>query len=89
MKFKTFGKTGLQISVLGFGCMRLPVIGGDHTRIDEDKATKMVRRAIDQGVNYFDTAYTYHVETSEDFVGRFLEKGYRRDVYLATKSPCW
>ncbi len=95
MKYRAFGKTGLQISILGFGCMRLPVIGGDHTSIDEEKATEMVRLAIDQGVNYFDTAYPYHAESfsvagsSEPFLARALKEGYREKVYLATKLPAW
>jgi predicted aldo/keto reductase-like oxidoreductase len=69
--------------------MRLPTIGGDPGRIDEPEATRMIRHAIDQGVNYVDTAYGYHDGTSEPFVGRALQDGYRERVKLATKLPCW
>lgn len=95
MKYRTFGKTGLDISVLGFGCMRLPVVGGKITHIDEEKATRMIRHAIDSGVNYIDTAYPYHAEdfskagSSEPFLAKALKNGYRERVHLATKLPCW
>ena len=95
MKYKIFGETGLEISALGFGCMRFPVVGGNKTVIDEDLAIRMVRKAIDEGVNYFDTAYPYHAESfsvagsSEPFLARALKDGYREKVFLATKLPCW
>jgi len=95
MKYRTFGKTGLQVSALGFGCMRFPVVDKDHTRIDEAHATKMIHLAIERGVNYFDTAYPYHSDnfskpgSSEPFLAKALKNGYREKVFLATKLPCW
>ena len=88
MQYRRFPKIpDVPISVLGFGCMRLPVVGGDPGRIDEERATKLLRDAIDAGVNYVDTAYPYHNGESEPFVGRALEGGYRERVQVATKCP--
>jgi len=69
--------------------MRLPVINGEYGNINEEEAKKQVRYAIDQGVNYIDTAYPYHSGNSEAFVGRTLLDGYRERVFLATKNPSW
>lgn len=89
MKYRTFGKYNFSISTLGFGCMRLPLAKENEPEINEEAAMKLVRYAIDQGVNYIDTAYNYHAEQSQYFVGRVLKDGYREKVYLATKLPVW
>jgi predicted aldo/keto reductase-like oxidoreductase len=95
MKYRTFGKTGLQISALGFGCMRLPVIDKDRSQIDERRAMEMVHLAIDKGVNYFDTAYPYHGKdfssggAGEPFLARALKKADRENIHIATKLPSW
>jgi len=87
MLYRKMPKNGDKLSILGFGCMRLPV--KKDGSIDEERATEQVRYAIDQGVNYIDTAWPYHMGESELFLGRALTDGYREKVKLATKLPSW
>jgi len=90
MIYRSFGATGLTLSQLGFGAMRLPLTKQyDPSAIDETKAAEMLYYAIEHGVNYVDTAWPYHREASEEFLGRVLRRRYREKVYLATKMPMW
>ena len=88
MKYRSLGKNK-KVSVLGFGCMRLPVINDEYGNIDIEESTKQVRFSIDNGLNYIDTAYPYHEEKSEAFVAKALADGYREKVFLADKNPSW
>ena len=77
----------IRLSALGFGAMRLPVIGGDDSRIDEAAALRMVDTAMKNGINYYDTAWGYHGENSELVMGKALARYPRDSFYLATKFP--
>ena len=77
----------LQLSALGMGAMRLPVINGDDAKIDEPAVQKMVDYAFEHGVNYFDTAWGYHNGNSELAMGRALARHPREKFYLANKFP--
>ena len=77
----------LNLSALGFGSMRLPVVNGDDSRIDEAAALRMVDTAMKNGINYYDTAWGYHGENSETVMGRALARYPRDSFYLATKFP--
>ncbi len=87
MQYVDFKHDGKKVSRFGLGCMRLPKIQDAQGKeiIDEPKAIEMIRKAIDGGVNYIDTAYFY--EGSEVVVGKALKDGYREKVILATKLP--
>ena len=77
----------IKLSGLGLGAMRLPTVAGDDHVIDEPAAAAMVDYAIEQGINYFDTAWGYHGGHSEEVLGRALAKHPRDSFYLATKFP--
>lgn len=77
----------LQLSALGLGCMRLPKLSEKDSDIDEAAVEKMVARALERGINYFDTAWGYHGGESELVMGRVLKKHPRDSYYLATKFP--
>ena len=85
MNMRKMGNAGIELSALGFGCMRLPTL--ENGAIDEKEAIRIIRDAIDNGLNYVDTAYYYHDQQSEVLVGKALQDGYREKVYLATKQP--
>ena len=81
---------GEEVSILGFGTMRFPIIDKNQKLIDKEKAEEMLDFAIDNGVNYLDTAQPYHGGESENFVGRYLKKrNLRNKIFLATKLPAW
>ncbi len=77
----------LELSALGMGAMRLPTIDGDDSKIDASATQKMVDYAMEQGVNYYDTAWGYHDGNSELVMGEALKKHSREKFYLATKFP--
>ena len=87
MQYRKIPKTGEELSVLGYGCMRFPE---NKSKIDEKRAKKQLFMALDKGVNYFDTAMTYHMGASETFLGKVFSEGkIREKINLATKLPPW
>jgi len=90
MQYRKFGKTCIDVPLLGFGMMRLPVTDNDTKNINYPEAEKMLDLAIANGVTYLDTAYPYHGGESEIFTGNYLQKkGNRQQIMLATKMPVW
>ena len=89
MENRKLGKTGIKTTILGFGAMRLPTLKVGEPEIKHEEAIKLIRKAIDGGLNYLDTAYNYHNDESEIVVGKALKDGYREKVTLATKAPIW
>lgn len=87
MKYRKMPKSEDQLSILGFGCMRFPT--DKDGNIDEAQSLAMLHEAYQAGVNYYDTAWGYHNEESEPFVGKFLSQIERDKVFVATKLPCW
>ncbi|MDI9436695.1 MAG: aldo/keto reductase [Euryarchaeota archaeon] len=95
MLYHELGSTGEKVSILGFGCMRLPT-RGHHDKIDEVKASQLLDHALENGVNYLDTAYPYHGISnseggnSEVFIGEYLhQRDMHSQIHLATKLPTW
>ncbi|MCI8304338.1 MAG: oxidoreductase [Lawsonibacter sp.] len=77
----------LKLSALGFGCMRFPTLDGSDAKINEEEAARMVARAMEGGVNYYDTAWRYHGGSSEAVMGKILKQYPRSSFHLATKFP--
>lgn len=86
MEYRTL-KTGEKVSLLGLGTMRLPL--AEDGSVNEKEAIELIRAAVDSGINYVDTAYTYHGGNSEKILGKALKDGYRERVILADKMPIW
>lgn len=91
MQYRRFPRIDdLEVSALGFGCMRLPTVGGDEAAIDANELDAMLAAAEESGINYLDTAYPYHRQASETALGAALERsGKRGKFHLATKCPVW
>lgn len=89
MQYRNFGKCDYKVSALGMGCMRLPRIKRENCEdtVDREKAFEMIRYACDNGVTYYDSAYSYHNKTSEEILGEALDGGRREKVKIATKQP--
>jgi predicted aldo/keto reductase-like oxidoreductase len=85
MQYREFGKTGLKVSNLGFGAMRLPTL--EDGTVDLEQSVPMLQRGIDLGINYIDTAYVYIKGTSEIAVGQAIKKYDRDKIYITTKIP--
>ena len=81
------GSLDWEVSALGFGCMRLPSRRLNWLRADTESSIKIIRRGIDLGINYIDTAWYYNLGDSEKILGEALKDGYREKVHLVTKLP--
>lgn len=86
MQYRPMGRTGVKVSALGFGMLRLPMKNG---HVDFDQTTPMVHHAIEGGVNYIDTGRVYMGGESEQAVGKALAGGWRDRVYVTSKMPWW
>lgn len=93
MQYRRLKKTDIDLSILGYGCMRLPILENKSDKIDYVKAEKLLHHAIEHGVNFVDTAWFYHAAVfgqkgeSEPFVGEALSGKWREKIHLATKMP--
>jgi len=87
MQYRKMGSLDWEVSALGFGCMRLPSRRFNPVRPDAEESIRIIRRGIDLGINYIDTAWPYHLGESERILGRVLQDGYRERVRLVTKLP--
>ncbi len=88
MRYRPHGLTGVAVSALGFGMLRLPLLADGKT-VDEARTIAMLRHAIDHGLNYVDTGYVYLGGQSEAVTGKALAGGYRDRIWLTSKSPWW
>lgn len=89
MQYRSFTNDKLKVSLLGLGCMRFPIINNEPSQIDREKTFEILDFALENGINYFDTAYPYHGGKSEGLVGDFFKTYNRNKFYLATKNPVW
>ena len=91
MQYRKMGKLGIEVSAFGIGCMRFPMITNEDGKrvVDQELANKIIHTAIENGVNYLDTAYVYSDRQAEKVLGKALEGGWREKVYVATKLPIW
>ncbi len=88
MQYREYGNTGCRVSQLGFGLMRLPT--RDDGKVDRDEAVRMILRAAELGVNFFDTHFGYHGGESEETLGDALKAGLKReDIFIQTKHPTY
>ena len=87
MKYRDFGKLNIKGSAFGLGCMRFNGEGSQGSPANTEKAIELIRKAIDGGVTYLDTAFVYLDQTSETILGKALQDGYRDKVTIATKMP--
>jgi len=87
MQYRVAGNTGVQLSALGFGCMRLPKLPDEPRKVDFEATLRLFRRAVELGVNFFDSAYIYDKGDSERCLGEFLKEVPREKLVISTKSP--
>ncbi len=91
MQYRKMGKLGIEVSAFGIGCMRFPMITNEEGKrvVNQELANQIIHTAIENGVNYLDTAYVYSDRQAEKVLGKALQGGWREKVYVATKLPIW